>query len=70
MSDDGALSEHVRSLECNFTVTTIVFKKYLPVFKYVFLDPVHQESKIRTPSRPHRNHRQRLAHVINPYWMY
>ncbi|XP_002124769.2 retinoblastoma-like protein 1 [Ciona intestinalis] len=72
MNPDDPLSSHVSALERSFRVSTVVFKKYQVVFKYVFLDPDDSKyqrpvrGSAKNPSRPRRNRQYRKL-VCNPH---
>uniref|UniRef100_F6W3I3 Retinoblastoma-like protein 1 n=1 Tax=Ciona intestinalis TaxID=7719 RepID=F6W3I3_CIOIN len=72
MNQNDPLSSHVSALERSFHVSTVVFKKYQVVFKYVFLDPDDSKyqrpvrGSAKNPSRPRRNRQYRKL-VCNPH---
>ncbi|KAJ8002850.1 hypothetical protein DPEC_G00163250 [Dallia pectoralis] len=45
--------QSTEKLERNFTVSAVIFKKYVPIFKAIFKAPVEE------PPRPHRSRKQR-----------
>lgn len=47
--------ESTNKLERNFTVSAVIFKKYVPIFKTIFKAPSEE------PPRVHRSRKQRWA---------
>uniref|UniRef100_A0A4W5NBR5 Retinoblastoma-like protein 2 n=1 Tax=Hucho hucho TaxID=62062 RepID=A0A4W5NBR5_9TELE len=60
--------QSTEKLERNFTVSAVIFKKYIPIFKAIFKAPSVE------PPRVHRSHKQRrhpctFAEVFNFCWI-
>ncbi|KAM9569433.1 retinoblastoma-like protein 2 isoform 1-T1 [Salvelinus alpinus] len=60
--------QSTEKLERNFTVSAVIFKKYVPIFKAIFKAPSDE------PHRVHRSHKQRrhpctVAEVFNFCWI-
>ncbi|KAG2470010.1 RBL2 protein, partial [Polypterus senegalus] len=54
--------ERTKKLERNFTVSAVIFKKYIPIFKSIFREP-HEE-----PQRQQRSRKQRISDdLVNSY---
>ena len=57
-----AFRDKVDKLERNFAVSTVIFKKFEPIFLDIFVNPSNDLP------RPHRSRKQRSTHMKNRKW--
>lgn len=53
--------QSTEKLERNFTVTAVIFKKYVPIFKDIFKTPTEELP------RAHRGRKQRYLNYCKPF---
>ncbi|MBN3294718.1 RBL2 protein, partial [Polypterus senegalus] len=60
--------ERTKKLERNFTVSAVIFKKYIPIFKSIFREP-HEEPQRQQRSRKQRRQPCTVSEVFNFCWL-
>ncbi|CAF88228.1 unnamed protein product, partial [Tetraodon nigroviridis] len=60
--------ESTNKLERNFTVSAVIFKKYVPIFKTIFKAPSEEPPRVHR-SRKQRRHPCTISEVFNFCWV-